>query len=228
MFAPKKMEKLLILGEKSLLPATINILHKQKVLHIIEHKKNQDADIGQPLENASKTSELLLKIRSLFSYLSINHQLIQEQMLLKEHKNTKKSNKKSQQQHQKPSLKQLEKDLTAISSSVNALLESQKQLDAKIKSADEQLKQLTILKALKLEFDILSSYDSIAYFIGFVQPLDLLTSSLHSQKINHELRHSEVSGKQAIALFVEKSSIQKAQELLAKVHFTALDLSKFK
>ncbi|HIH42177.1 TPA: V-type ATP synthase subunit I [Candidatus Woesearchaeota archaeon] len=228
MFTPKKMEKLLILGEKSLLSTTINTLHKQKVLHIIEHKKNQDVDIGQPLENASKTSELLLKIRSLFSYLNINSLLIQEQLQLNEHKNTNKKNKQKQQiKQQKPSLKQLEKDLTTITSSVNALLESQKQLDAKIRSSDEQLKQLTILKALKLEFDILSNYDSIAYFIGFVQPLDLLNSSLHSQKINHELRHSEVSGKQAIALFVEKSSIQKTQELLAKVHFTALDLSKF-
>ncbi len=229
MFAPKKMEKLLILGEKSLLPVTINTLHKQKVLHIIEHKKNQEVDIGQPLENAQKVSELLLKIRSLFSYLNINPLLIQTQLNAKEHKNkqTQKNRQKLQSKHQKPTLKQLEKDLAALTSSVNSLLDAQKQLDANLRSADEQLKQLTILKALKLEFDILSSYDSIIYYVGFVQNLDLLTSSLNASKISHELKHAEVSGKHAIALFVEKNSAQKVQEVLAKVHFAALDLSKF-
>ncbi|MBI2135994.1 V-type ATP synthase subunit I [Candidatus Woesearchaeota archaeon] len=229
MFAPKKMEKLLILGEKSLLPATISTLHRQKVLHIIEHRKNPDVDIGQPLENAQKISELLLKIRSLFSYLNINPQIIQEQLQTKEHQKTTtlKNKQNLQAKHLKPGIKQLEKDLTILTFSVNTLLGAQKQLDAKIKSTDEQLKQLAVLKDLKLELDDISGYESILHYIGFVQNLDILKFSLHTSKISHELKYADVSGKQAIALFVEKNSAQKTLEILAKVHFTAMDLSKF-
>ena len=49
----------------------INELHNLKILHIVEHSKNENADIGKPLESASKLSEILVKIRALIATLSI-------------------------------------------------------------------------------------------------------------------------------------------------------------
>ena len=71
MLRPNQMSSVLIAGPKNIQEDIIKELHDLKVLHIVDYSKNDQADIGTPLESASKLSETLVKIRSLISALNI-------------------------------------------------------------------------------------------------------------------------------------------------------------
>src|SRR3989338_10841071 len=59
-----EMSKILVTGPKRVQENVIKELHQLKILHIIEHSKNELADIGQPVESAGKLSEIMVKIRA--------------------------------------------------------------------------------------------------------------------------------------------------------------------
>ena len=71
MFKPYNMSKVIITGQNNLQESVINELHKLKILHIVEHSKNELADIGEPLNNANTISEILVKVRALIVALNI-------------------------------------------------------------------------------------------------------------------------------------------------------------
>src|SRR3989344_2527463 len=71
MLKPAEMSKVIITGPKHVQESIIKELHSLKILHIVEHSKNEMADIGTPLESANRLSELLVKTRALISALGI-------------------------------------------------------------------------------------------------------------------------------------------------------------
>ncbi len=78
MFKPHEMNSVLIAGPTNLQEKVINKLHELNILHIVDHSKNELADIGGPLESAHKLSEALVKIRSLMSVLKIKKEQLGE------------------------------------------------------------------------------------------------------------------------------------------------------
>src|SRR3989338_8424939 len=74
MLKPYEMSKLLVTGPKRAQENVVSELHKLKILHIVEHSKNELADIGQPMETASKLSEIMVKVRALINSLAIKKQ----------------------------------------------------------------------------------------------------------------------------------------------------------
>ena len=76
MLRPYEMSSVIITGLKNLQETIIRELHNLKILHLIEHSKNELADIGRPLESANRLSEILVKIRALIAALNIKKQEI--------------------------------------------------------------------------------------------------------------------------------------------------------
>jgi V/A-type H+-transporting ATPase subunit I len=69
------MTKIAIVGTKDLMKETIEILHSLKIIHIVDFKEQDETfQIGKPLGEVSKFSELLLSIRSVISTFDIRPQ----------------------------------------------------------------------------------------------------------------------------------------------------------
>lgn len=72
MFRPVPMTRVLIVGSRDELPATVDALHRLKILHIVDHEAGaHDLGIGAPLPQASQLSEHLLKLRSIATVLRV-------------------------------------------------------------------------------------------------------------------------------------------------------------
>jgi V/A-type H+-transporting ATPase subunit I len=66
------MTKIAIVGTKDLMKDTIEILHSLKIIHILDFKEQDETfQIGKPLGEVSRFSELLLSLRSLISAFDI-------------------------------------------------------------------------------------------------------------------------------------------------------------
>ena len=74
MLKPHEMSSVIITGPNSELEAVIKELHDMEVLHIVEHSKNELADIGKPLDSAGRLSEILVKVRALTAALNIRRE----------------------------------------------------------------------------------------------------------------------------------------------------------
>ena len=72
MLKPYEMSSVILTGPKSLQEEVIKELHNLKVLHIVDHSKNEIADIGVPLESAGKLSEILVRVRAIIDALGIS------------------------------------------------------------------------------------------------------------------------------------------------------------
>jgi V/A-type H+/Na+-transporting ATPase subunit I len=208
MLRTKKMSKLAVVGEKSFLTNTIDTLHNLNVLHIIEHTKTEELDIGSPLEKSAKLSEVIIQVRSLMTHLKIKKSLDNDNSKVKS-----------------LAMKKLENNISKLTKQIKYLLENEKEIQSKITSSLKSVEKLSLLSALNLSFDLLQDYESIVYYIGYVQNLDLLKFSISS--LNYELKTSTHNNKNAIALFVEKAKMQQTQEILSRCQFTGLDLSKY-
>jgi len=79
MLSNERMIKIALLGTKDLMKDTIDILHSLKIIHIIDFKEQNDTfQIGKPLGEVSKYSEILLSIRSILSSFDIRPENIKE------------------------------------------------------------------------------------------------------------------------------------------------------
>ena len=75
MLSTERMTKIAIVGTKDLMKDTIEILHSLKIIHIVDFKEQDETfQIGKPLGEVSRFSELLLSLRSLISTFDIRPQ----------------------------------------------------------------------------------------------------------------------------------------------------------
>ncbi len=72
MLSNERMTKIALVGTKDLMKDIIEVLHFLKIIHIIDFKEQDETfQIGKPLGEVSKFSEILLSIRSILSSFSI-------------------------------------------------------------------------------------------------------------------------------------------------------------
>ena len=73
------MSKIIVIGPDTEMEKTVKALHKMKIMHVVDHKKNE-LDIGTPLERANKLSEILIKTKSIISHLEVKQELNQDKL----------------------------------------------------------------------------------------------------------------------------------------------------
>jgi len=73
------MTKIALVGTKDLMKDTIEVLHSLKIIHILDFKEQDETfQIGKPLGEVSKFSEILLSIRSILSNFDIRPENLKE------------------------------------------------------------------------------------------------------------------------------------------------------
>ncbi len=194
MFKPTRMTKIKIIGPQTKLSLLIRLLHSLKLVHLLDHKKTQELDIGKPLGNSERISALLIKIHSLLS--SFDHTT-------------------EKREHISSSLDELEHHVALISDTFAALQAQKTSLQKIIAEKNENFAQLRFLSLLGLGLDALQPYKNLASFIGSVAVIESL-----EQEISHITKKYSLtlSGKD-VALFVSKEFTEQITLLLHKRNF---------
>ena len=72
MLKPESMSNIRITASLSHVREVISELYNLKLLHITDHKKSRELDIGEPMKQSAFVSELLLKYRALIALLELD------------------------------------------------------------------------------------------------------------------------------------------------------------
>lgn len=196
------MSKVTIIGHKDHLPSVLNVLHRMKVFHIVEQRK-EGIDIGKPLEYGERLSEILIKLRSVASYLGID---------LSE--NGIEDLKDEKLDYYK--LGNLSKKLYLI---VTDKVNEKKAAEDKIKSQRIRLHQLKILNCLGLDpIDVRESlnYD---YFIGYPQEFKKFEELLTERFKDIYMKKGILNRGSYFGIFAPKHLSQDIQNFLNEFSF---------
>ena len=205
MFRPKRMTKIQIVGPQTKLPSLINVLHSLKLIHLLDHKKTEELDIGKPLEGSEQLSSLLITLHSLLSHF--------DQM----------SEMRENISHLLP---ELESAIHTIADKFTTLQNQRNSLQKTIADKKEIVSQLLLLHNLDLEIDVLLPYSSLTPFIG-----SLSAHEDFEQELTHITKQYQLTQSQdTVALFIQKSFTEKVTALLQKYNFKPIvfcDLSSY-
>ncbi|MDP6648350.1 MAG: V-type ATP synthase subunit I [Candidatus Woesearchaeota archaeon] len=208
MLRPYDMDSVIITGPKDLQESIIKDLHKLKILHIVEHSKNELADIGEPLESANKLSGILVKVRSLITSLNIKkgeYKLRLKRGLLEINQTTKKLNE-----------------------DVNSLLEKLRKIEEQMSKNKALIQELAILENLGVPLQSFADYKSLAYFIGYVKDeydLNYLKDKLSGMTKKFMLLDNKLKKQITIVLFVDVKNKEDALDMLQKIDFIPASIS---
>jgi len=201
------MSRIIIAGPKKVQGKVIRELHKLEILHIVEHSKDELADIGQPLENAGKLSEFIVKVRALIAALNI----------------------KKQETDFK-----LKRGLVEISGNVKKLNEEVNKNNEELRKAEELksksqsvLNELRILEKINLPINVFEPYNSLSVFKGYVpdsHDIEYLKDSLSKTTEKYEIFENSVGKKIFMVLFIDISNKDNANSVLQKIGFTPVNL----
>ncbi|MBS3131609.1 V-type ATP synthase subunit I [Candidatus Woesearchaeota archaeon] len=207
-FRPELMSKVTIAGPKQYMEACISELHKLKAIHIVDHTKDADADIGKPMAKASGLSEALVRIRSICSWLGI--------------KNGKEHTVKSAKEAQK-----LGHLISSLFHEVKGLLEQSKEIDSKINDNNLLISELRPLADTGLKMEFFSEYRSIAYFAGYTNDAKALAESIKKITGTFSIYGSQ-NGEGAVAIFIDSKSRDKCAEALREQKFQEINIEKLR
>ncbi|MBS3105984.1 V-type ATP synthase subunit I [Candidatus Woesearchaeota archaeon] len=208
MLKPYQMSSVIITGPNIIQETVIKELHNLKILHIVEHSKNELADIGKPLESANKLSETLVRIRALIAALNIKKEETGFETgkgLLEIESATKKLNQEA-------------------SSNLDELRKTEEQLSKNQAAKNE----LEILKDIDVPLESLTSYKSLAYFTGYIgnkSSVNFLKEELSKITDKFMVLGSIAGKKQFIVLFVEAKNKEQASSILNRHNFSPVNLA---
>ncbi|MFH1545177.1 MAG: V-type ATP synthase subunit I [archaeon] len=197
MIKPKEMTKIRISGAKKELRKVIYELHELKLIHLTDYTGKDFFEIGTPFEESTRYSEELIRLRSMISYFGLSGKR-------KKMKNILEAEKKLQGVREKFSL---------LSEKLNELKEKEKEFLQKTKTIEP-------LEKLMIPYDLLSGYESLAVFKGFVKR-DIEEEIKKTTK-DYKLIKSDYEGREVIALFVPLKYREKIRGVLAEEGYSEL------
>ncbi|MFH0868567.1 MAG: V-type ATP synthase subunit I [Candidatus Woesearchaeota archaeon] len=208
MLRPYEMSSVIITGSNKLQKEVIKELHNLKILHIIEHSKTDLADIGNPLENANKLSEIIVKIRSLMTALGIKREENKFEL--------------------KRGLLEVSQTTKKLDDELSNKVEELKKTEEIISKNQVVMRELEILKNINIPLNAFADYKSLAYFVGYVKNKNSITHLREGLlKITDKFKLFEcvVEKKTVIALFIDIKSKEAAQVILHEAGFSQLNFT---
>ena len=208
MLKPYEMSKIMVAGPKKVQENVISELHKLKILHIVEHSKNELADIGQPMESAGRLSEMMVKVRSLMSALNIARDGSKYetcQGLLEIVVTTKK-----------------------LGGSVSDFQEQLRKAEEAISKNESIKKELEILSGIDAPLESFAPYRALACFTGYLKGKNTLPD--FKKEISNTTKKNLIYGSTTkkdifIALFIDAKYKEQADSTLRKFNFSQLNFA---
>ncbi len=207
MLRPYEMSSVIMTGPNKFQEDVIKELHKLRILHIVEHSKTDLADIGNPLENANKLSETIVKVRSLITALNI-----------------KKGENKFELKRDLPEIYETTKRLNeGVSKNSDEL----KKIEGLISKNQAIKHELEIFKNIDIPLEDLASYSSLVYFTGYMGESKVMALKEDLSKITKKfmLLEDAVKKRSFIVLFVDVESKEHASNILQKLSFSPVNFT---
>ncbi|MBI2660110.1 V-type ATP synthase subunit I [Candidatus Woesearchaeota archaeon] len=207
MLSPHKMSSAIITGPNHVQEAVIRELHNLKILHIVEHSKNELADIGKPMESAARLSEILVKIRAMMASLGIKKDETKFEL--------------------KRSLAETESTVKKLNEEAGMGIEELKELDEQLSKMRAMRQEIEALKEINVPLENFTQYRELSYFTGYIKNKKLPFLKQEIQRITDRfmLFDSIAKKKAFIALFIDAKHQEKAGEALQKAGFSTVNLS---
>ena len=208
MLKPYQMSSVIITGPNSIQETVIKELHNLKILHIVEHSKNELADIGKPLDNAGRLSETLVKIRALIAALNIK----------KEETGFETSK----------GLLEIESATKKLNQEASSNLDELRKTDEQIAKNQAAKNELEILKDIGLPLESFAPYKSLAYFTGYIgnkSSINFLKEELLKITDKFMLFESIARKRQFIVLFVDIKNKERGSSILNKHNFSPINFA---
>src|SRR3990167_1137652 len=206
MLRPHDMSSIIIAGPKSAQEPVIKELHDLKVLHIVEHSRSDLADIGIPLENAPRLSEILVRVRALVSALNIKDNGGKFEL--------------------SKDLLEIESSVRKINDELNAGLGELKKIELQAAKIEPVKQELELIKDINIPLEYFGPYRSISYFSGHLksEPSELKESVSKVTK-SFMLLEAVGKGRNFIVLFVDSRKADLISPILKKMNFSQADLA---
>ena len=200
MLRPYQMNSVIITGPNNIQETVIKELHNLKILHIVEHSKNELADIGKPLESAAKLSEILVKVRALMAVLGIK--------------------KEDNKFELKKGLLEIESTTKKLNQEVSINLDELKKIEEQLTKNQAAKQELEILKGIDLPLESFTSYKTLAYFTGYIIDINLLKEELAEITGRFMLFDSIAKKRPFIVLFIDAKNKYQASSILNNHKFS--------
>ena len=161
MLKSEDMSRMTISGHKKDLNSLSDLLDKHQLVHLVDYNNEDDGfKIGASLSYGSKTSEILVKLRSVIKLLEVSPNPPENIKLSTD----------------------IEKEidtLDSIASQAHDLKDKQRDCDRKIDDLSNSLEQIEMFSGLDIDMKYLSGYDSMKVFTGRISE-ETDTSSIES------------------------------------------------
>ncbi len=200
MFLPEPMSRILVVGTKDKLPATVNLLYSLEKVHVIDFSPETEGfTLGAPLPEASDASHKLLKLRSAEKDLDIVPVKGGECMPVSKVK------------------ADLGSTVAEIESDVQSVAESKNTRQGQLNEMEGRLAALRPYRSIPLDLEAYRGYSCLSVITGNVHsdPEPGLRDALNGE---YELFTTEDGT--FIALFVPIAMAEEAQRVLAQYGFS--------
>ncbi len=199
MLLPDKMTKILIVGSKTRIKETIDVLYSLEALQPIEFSSEEEGfTLGSPLPVASEASQRLLKLRSAEKELEVVDKPVAEKMSLSKIED------------------EIDDVLITLDVEITGAVESKNSIQNRIHELEANKQILEPFAVLPLNIDLYKGYTNVAVFTGMVR-------SDPTNALNEALKRYEIftsPDAKFIALFVSKDEAADAQRILIHHSFT--------
>ena len=208
MLLPESMSKILVVGTKDQLPATIDLLYSLENVHVIDFPADGEEGftLGSPLSAASDASLKLLKLRSMEKDLEIEGHTYSDKISVKEIEESLQS-----------TMDEIERQIAGIVESKNSMLARLSELNTRIASLDP-------FKKVDLDLELYRGYSSLGVIAGYSQ-IDPETALKDALQNEYELFKGSNS---FIVLFVALSKLEEAQRVLSQQGFSEVPIPEGK
>lgn len=197
----EEMRKVSIIGLRSVMPAAIDSLYSLKLLHIHNHTKSSEMDLGDPLPHHEDVAKLLVDIRTLASHLDLGTLSEAGTRFI-------------------GTIEEMRSRLDELLPAVVGIVK-QRQYYRKIGEAFTKGRQGIAAGKLPLDYDGVTDYESMSCFLGFVSgdPLPALTGRFESTRGFA----ADFEGQTVVALYVGQKDENAAGALLEEFGFVQFD-----
>lgn len=206
MFKPVPMAKVAVVGPKSKLAATIETLHRLRLLHIEDYTATDESfDLGAPLAEGSRVSERLVRVRGVMKGAQMQAPADMRPFTV-------------------DNLKALEGKLSEVEDDLVRLVEARDKARDQAKDLQEQRAVLERVSHLTLPTRLLSGYSSLATAAGFIAS-DADLASLRAVSPDLETVESLEPEGRFVAAFAPKNAERALSDALNKLGFQPLELA---
>ena len=197
MLKSEDMSRMTISGHKKDLNSLSDLLDKHQLVHLVDYNNEDDGfKIGASLSYGSKTSEILVKLRSVIKLLEVSPNPPENIKLSTD----------------------IEKEidtLDSIASQAHDLKDKQRDCDRKIDDLSNSLEQIEMFSGLDIDMKYLSGYDSMKVFTGRISE-ETDTSSIESSL--EVIRFNET-----IIVFCPNENVDSTERELLDLGFRSID-----